>query len=84
MKKILLIILVILMVSSCVTPQTGLTAYQSKNIHKFSRKKGYRTSSGPKYVRPRKRGHVMDKTVTKQTRKEIIHRIKYQRMTSTN
>lgn len=84
MKKILLIILAVFMVSSCVVPQSGMTKYQSKNINKFSRKKGYRTFDGPRYVRPRKRGGVMDITVKKETKKELIRRIKYQRITSNN
>ena len=71
------------MISSC-SVQDNLTSYQSRNLHKFSVKKRYRTSAGPKYIRPRKRGDVMHPAVTKQTRKDLIHRIKYQRLTATN
>jgi hypothetical protein len=81
MKKLLLLFMVIMTVSSCVTPQSGLTAYQTKNLHKFSNKKNYRTINGPRYVRPRKRGEVMHPAVKKETRKELIRMIKRQRAT---
>lgn len=76
--------MVVMMASSCVTPQSGLTVYQQKNVNKFLKKKRYRTSSGPRYVRPYKRGNVMHPAVTKESRREMKRRIISQKYTTGN
>jgi hypothetical protein len=75
------------MASSCVTPYSGLSVYQTKNVNKFSKKKNYRPNkgqSGPRYVRPGRRGELNHPAVTKQTRKIKKSEIRRQRMTSSN
>lgn len=87
MKKLLLYFVAIMLISSCVTPQSGLTVYQQKNINKFSKKKNYRPNkgqSGPRYIRPGKRGEINHPAVTKQTRKIRKSEIRRQRITSSN
>ena len=83
MKKLLTYLLIATMFASCATP-SGMSAYQSKNISKFLKKKRYRTMAGPRYVRPKKRGSVMHPAVTKETRREMIRRINAQRYTVSN
>ena len=78
MKKLLLL-LMIAMISSC-TVQQSLTSNQAHNIRKFSHRKHIRPHAGPRYIRPRKRGDVMDHSISKATRKEKIRRIKHQRV----
>lgn len=83
-KCFCLLLLGFLVVTSCFTPQSGLTVYQTKNITKFSKKKNYRPnkgSSGPKYVRPGKRGDLYHPAVTKETRKIQKSEIRRQRST---
>ena len=83
MKKLLSYLMIATMFASCAVPE-GMSAYQARNVAKFSKKKHYRTSAGPRYVRPRKRGEVMHPAVTKATRREMIRRIKAQRYTVSN
>ena len=83
MKKLLSYLMIAMLFASCAVPE-GMSSYQAHNARKFSHKKHYRTSAGPRYVRPRKRGEVMHPAVTKETRKEMIRRIKIQRYTVSN
>lgn len=80
MKKLLLL-LMIAMISSC-TVQQSLTSNQAHNIRKFSHRKHIRPTAGPRYIRPRKRGDIMSKSVCKSTRKALIRNIKRQRTTA--
>lgn len=72
MKKIILLILLVGFMSSCVS-----TSYYSKNqtnvIRKFNRKKHHR------FVPVRRMGDINDKSVTKQTRKNLRQEIRRQR-----
>jgi hypothetical protein len=83
MKKLLSYLMIAIMFASCATP-SGMSAYQAKNMRKFSAKKNYRTAKGPRYVRPGRRGEIWHPAVTKETRREMIRRIKAQRYTVSN
>ncbi|NBT86368.1 MAG: hypothetical protein EBT45_07765 [Alphaproteobacteria bacterium] len=83
MKKLLSYLLIATMFASCAVPE-GMSAYQAHNVAKFNRKKHYRTSAGPRYVRPKKRGNIMHPAVKRETRKEQIRRIKAHRYTVSN
>jgi hypothetical protein len=81
-KCFCLLLLGFLLITSCFTPQSGLSTYQSKNVVKFSKKKNYRPNkgkNGPKYVRPGKRGELYHPAVTKETRKIKKSEIRRQR-----
>lgn len=81
-KCFCLLLLSFLVVTSCFTPQSGLTTYQTKNVTKFSKKKNYRPNkgkNGPKYVSPNKRGEINHPAVTKETRKNRKSEIRRQR-----
>lgn len=79
MKKLLIYLVMIMMVSSC-TVQQSLTTNQAHNIRKFSHRKHIRPHAGPRYIRPRKRGDIMNHSISKATKKEKIRRIKHQRV----
>lgn len=78
MKKLLFYLLIAIAVTSCSVP-SGMSAYQAKNMRKFSAKKNYRTANGPRYVRPGRRGEIWHPAVTKQTRKIKKQEIRRQR-----
>ena len=74
MKKLLLIILTMTIMSSCSTYN-----YQSKNQSKVMSK--FQKKKHGKYVSARKRGHVNHPAVRKSTRRELIQKINAQRTT---
>lgn len=73
MKKILLFLTITVMATSCadVTQMSYRSQYQRQNLGKFGKKRGYQKGSA-NYVRPKKRGSIMDPTVKKDTRKVLI------------
>lgn len=85
MKKLLLLLMVVMLASSCspIYLPNG-SAYQEKNIRRFSRNHHIRPQAGPRYVRPRKRGDVMHKSVSKATRRNLIKNIRASRYTVSN
>ena len=83
MRKLLFYFTLLLFFGSCMVPYDT-----SKNqlivIRKFSLKKNIRPHRGPKYVKPYRRGVIMDKSVRKPTRKDIKQNIKRERHTKTD
>ncbi len=75
--------MIAMLFASCAVP-SGMSAYQAKNMRKFSVKKNYRTAKGPKHIRPGRRGELWHPAVTKETRKIKKQEIRRQRMTSYN
>ena len=77
--------MVAMLASSCSTVYVmSGSAYQEKNIRRFSRNHHVRPQAGPRYVRPRKRGDVMNKSVKKSTRRNLIKNIRASRYTISN
>ena len=72
MKKIILLIVLVGFMSSCITT-TYQTKHQTHVIRKFNRKKH------GKFVPVRKMGDINDRTVIKETRKNLRQEIRRQR-----
>jgi protein-arginine kinase activator protein McsA len=72
MKKIILLIVLVGFMSSCITT-TYQTKHQINVIRKFNRKKH------GKFVPVRKMGDINDRTVIKETRKNLRQEIRRQR-----
>ena len=68
--KRLLILLILIGFTSCVTVSNQGSAYQNRNIFNFSKAKGYKKGY-THYVSPKKRGDWNHPSVSKQTRKGL-------------
>jgi hypothetical protein len=68
--KHLLLVLILIGFTSCVTVSNQGSAYQNRNISNFSKAKGYKKGYA-RYVAPKKRGDWNHPSVTKQTRKRL-------------
>jgi hypothetical protein len=71
MKKLLLILVIAVSITSCTTSYYSGSAYQAKSINRFSKKKHIRPTEGPRYIRPGRRGDINHPAVSKQTRKTL-------------
>lgn len=69
MKNILLILMLIGM-TSCLTTSNQSSSYQNRNISNFNKPKGYKKGYA-RYVSPKKRGDWNHPSVLKQTRKRL-------------
>ena len=82
MKKLLLILIIAITVTSCST--SYYSGYQDKNVHHFCKKKHIRPTKGPRYIRPGKRGDINHPSVSKQTRKTLKRYVRRSRTQVSN